>query len=100
MQIKKLYFKDDKYIESIQKEIKGADAILEINDKTKEAILSFTRGSGLIAKRKAQREAENICRSGFVLNSRERVAKGYRLIVKSQDYQGEQIFRAGPAYRL
>ena len=92
MHVIKLYFKDKNFIESVGKEIEGADAILQINEEEKEALLIFTRGASLIGKRMAQRQAENICRSGYILKSGERIAKGCRILVQQQDYQGERIF--------
>ena len=100
MQIKKLYFKDKKFIESIGKEIEGADAILEVNDQAKEAILTFTRGASIVGKSMAQRQAENLSRSGFILKSGERIAKGCRIIVRQSGNQEERTFQPGNANRL
>jgi len=52
------------------------EALLEINDATKTATLTFSAGSGLIAQRTAGRQARGICKSGF------QVKAGYRIGMK------------------
>ena len=93
MQITKLYFKDKKFIESVEKEIEGAAAIIQINDKEKETILSFTRGTSLVEKMMARRQAGNIYRSGFLLKSGELIGKGFKIKEKEEEYPGEGTYR-------
>ena len=52
------------------------DAMLEINEATKTATLTFSAGSGLITQRTAGRQARGICKSGFMVKA------GYRIGIK------------------
>lgn len=74
-----------------------AVAKLELNDNGK-AELTFSPGVGLITKRKASRQAESVCRSGFLLASGERVGSGLSLDVIEGDTLGEAHTREGYKY--
>jgi hypothetical protein len=52
------------------------EATLEINEATKEAVLTFASGSSLIAQRTAGRQARGICKAGYLVKA------GYRVGVK------------------
>ena len=77
-----LYYVDSEFIE-----IGGNEsATLEINESTKQAILTFVEGSSLIAQRTAGRQARGICKSGFAVKA------GYRIGLKCdlQEVRGEE----------
>jgi hypothetical protein len=78
----KLYYVDGEFTELGGNE----QAILEINEATKTARLTFLEGSSLITQRTAGRVARGICKSGYLLNA------GYRVGIKCdlEEIQGEK----------
>ncbi|MHA1975776.1 MAG: hypothetical protein ACW98F_07210 [Candidatus Hodarchaeales archaeon] len=77
-----LYYVDGEFIEVGGNE----SATLEINESTKQAVLTFIEGSSLIAQRTAGRQARGICRSGYAVKA------GYRIGLKCdlQEVRGEE----------
>jgi hypothetical protein len=92
----KLYFVDKEF-----RELGGnEEAVLEINDSTKTAILTFAEGTSLIAQRTAGRQARGICKSGFLLKAGYRVGK----LCDLQEVKGERgiddrLLQVGHHYR-
>lgn len=78
----------------------GADAHLEIilDGRGGKATLKFAQGVGLIARRTASRQAESICKSGFMLASGERVGIGAELEVLEADKLSDAHLREGYKY--
>ncbi len=74
-----------------------AEAHLEINPDGKKgiAILKFAGEAGLITRRTASRQAESVCKSGFMMASGERVGIGTSLEVLDGDKLSEVHLREG-----
>lgn len=74
-----------------------AEAHLELNPdgKTGTAILKFAGQAGLITRRTASRQAESVCKSGFLLSSGERVGVGNQLEVVDGDKISDIHLREG-----
>ncbi|MFX1286771.1 MAG: hypothetical protein ACFFB5_24245 [Promethearchaeota archaeon] len=78
----KLYYVDGEF-----RELGGnEDAVLEINEATKTATLSFSEGTSLISQRIASRQARGICKAGFMLKEGWRVGK----LCDLQEVKGER----------
>lgn len=77
----KLYYVNGEFTEVGGSE----DAVLEINEATRQAILTYTEGSSLITQRTAGRVARGICKSGYLVKA------GYRVGIKCdlQEVKGE-----------
>jgi hypothetical protein len=67
----KLFYIDGAFTEKSGNE----EAVLEINDATKQATLTFKEGSSLITQRTAGRQARGICKAGFLLSAGYRIGK-------------------------
>ncbi len=67
----KLFYVDGTFTEKSGNE----EAILEINDSTKKATLTFKEGTNLIVQRTAGRQARGICKAGFLLSAGYRIGK-------------------------
>jgi len=63
-----------------------------------KAKLTFTSEAGLIARRTASRQAESICKSGFLLKSGERIGLGMTLEVLEGDKLSDAHLREGHRY--
>ncbi|MHA2245992.1 MAG: hypothetical protein ACXADY_13600 [Candidatus Hodarchaeales archaeon] len=92
----KLYFVDKEFREMGGNE----EAVLEINDSTKTATLTFVPGTSLIAQRTAGRQARGICKSGFQLKAGYRIGK----LCDLQEVKGERgiddrLLQVGHHYR-
>ena len=89
------------YLESKDGFVEGnksdAAAKLEIEERGK-AELTFSPGVGLITRRKASRQAESVCKSGFLMASGERIGIGSKLDVVEGDPLGEAHLREGYKY--
>ena len=73
-------------------------AVMEIDDSKQIAKLTFTPDASLITRRKASRQAESVVKSGFLLQSGERVGIGYSLDVVEGDKLSEAHLREGHKY--
>ncbi|MHA2227491.1 MAG: hypothetical protein ACXAC8_19900 [Candidatus Hodarchaeales archaeon] len=78
----KLYFVDKEFQELGGNE----EAVLEINDNAKTAVLTFSPGTSLIAQRTAGRQARGICKSGFLIKAGYRIGK----LCDLQEVKGER----------
>ncbi len=94
--IVKLYFVDGEF-----RELSGnEEAVMEINETTKTATLSFTEGTSLITQRTAGRQARSICKAGFMLKEGWRVGKLCELKeVKGERTIHERLLQVGHEYR-
>ena len=80
----KLYFKDDEFVEKTEMQITGNElAVLEINTETNQAQLEFTDEITFVGKKVAERQSLSICKSGFLLQSGERIGIGCALTISS-----------------
>ena len=54
---------------------------VELEKSTKQVRLVLSRGTSLIERRTAMRQAESIARSGFLLSNGERIGRGWKLTI-------------------
>ncbi|OLS28768.1 MAG: hypothetical protein HeimC2_04980 [Candidatus Heimdallarchaeota archaeon LC_2] len=92
-----LNFIDGEFVETQSNDSK---ATLELSPSSSGGIakLTFSGEAGLISRRTASRQAENICRSGFLLKSGERVGNGMQLEIIEGDKLSEAHTRVGHKY--
>jgi hypothetical protein len=80
--ILKIYFKETAFIEEKNFNIFGSeDAFLEIKPNKREAQLTYKPECNFVIKKIIERQAQSICKSGFLLESGERIGRGYTLII-------------------
>ncbi|MFX1514974.1 MAG: hypothetical protein ACFFC6_01605 [Promethearchaeota archaeon] len=92
----KLYYVGGEFIEVGGNE----EAVLEIDDGTKVATLSFTEGTGLITQRTAGRQARGICKSGFLLKAGYRIGQNCDLReVKGERGIHDRLLQEGHKYK-
>lgn len=92
----KLYYVDGEFSETAGNE----EAVLEINEATRTAILYFSEGTGLITQRTAGRQARGICKSGFLLKSGWRVGQQCDLQeVKGERGIHDRLLQVGHEYK-
>ena len=78
----KLFFKDKEFLEEKKFQFSGSElAILEIRHEENVAELTFTSEINLIDRKIAERQAQSICKTGFLLESGERVGSGCTLVI-------------------
>ncbi len=99
MSVTKLLYKDKIFVEPEKNDTTGAIAVLELNDETKKAILTFTPETTLIDRRTSQRQAQGICKSGFLLNGGKRIGIGCNLEISSQDVITDRLLQSGHQYK-
>ena len=75
-------------------------AKLELLRAGKEGIakLSFSPDAGLILRRTASRQAESVCKSGFLLDTGERIGIGMTLEIIEADKLSDAHLREGHKY--
>ena len=81
MTLTKLFYRDEEFIETLETGMTGEKAVLELDDYKKTATLLFVPTASMVDKKIAQRQAQSICRIGYVLKSGIRIAVGYRFEV-------------------
>jgi len=82
MPVIKLFYKDKEYIEERKLQLPGSEqAILVIKQDEKIAELIFTPEITFVDRKVAERQAQSICKSGFLLESGERIGIGCTLVV-------------------
>ena len=99
MSVIKLLYKDKIFVEPEKNDTTGAIAVLELNDETKSATLTYTPETSLIDRRTSERQAKGICKSGFLLQGGKRVGMGCNLEVSSQDVITDRLLQSGHQYK-
>lgn len=99
MSVIKLLYKDKIFVEPEKNDAAGAIAVLELNDETKNAILTFTPETSLIDRRTSERQAKGICKSGFLLQGGQRIGMGCNLEISSQDIITDRLLQSGHQYK-
>lgn len=92
-----LTFINGEFVEG-NKNSEKAMAKLEVDAAQNKSTLTFTADAGLIARRTASRQAENVCKSGFLLASGERIGIGTTLEVVEGDKLSDAHMREGHKY--
>lgn len=92
----KLYYVDGEFAELGGNE----EAVLDIDEGSRTATLTFVEGSGLIAQRTAGRQARGICKAGFLLKAGYRVGKNCDLKeVKGERGIHDRLLQVGHKYK-
>lgn len=79
MTVTKLYYVDQEFTDTLEEGMTGESAVLELDDYKKTAKLLFVPTASMVDRKMAQRNAQSICRIGYVLKSGVRIAVGYDL---------------------
>ncbi|MHA2362743.1 MAG: hypothetical protein ACXAC7_02200 [Candidatus Hodarchaeales archaeon] len=80
-------------------EVDTASAVLEIDEETEKATLSYSKDAGIVDKRTAQRQAQSICKTGFLLSNSARVGAGTNLIVSVDEQLPDRLLQEGYKYK-
>lgn len=80
----KLYFVDREFVINPKSTV-DSEAEIEICITHRKVTLTFGETAGLIIKRITSIQAENISRSGYLLENGERVGLGFELIIKEEN---------------
>ncbi|MFW9778402.1 MAG: hypothetical protein ACFFE8_06060 [Candidatus Heimdallarchaeota archaeon] len=91
----RLIFKDGEFTEVRER---SGDAILHLDEVTQSAKLEYSEGTGLVLRRTARRQAENICKSGYQLKNGLRIGAGFDLVVEEDEIDG-RLLQTGHDYR-
>ncbi len=92
-----LSFVNKTFVEGKNSESKATLEIIP-DGKGGKATLTFSDDASLIERRTASRQAESICRSGFLLASGERIGIGTKLEVIDADKLSDAHLREGYKY--
>ncbi len=99
MTIINLIFKDKTFNELKNKKPEKADVILEINTELKESTLTFPTKTTLVDRRTAQRQAESICKVGYLMKTGQRIGQGSKLEIKNSKDIDENLTRPANVFR-
>ncbi len=91
----RLIFKERSFSEGREE---AGDAVLILDDATNTAKLEYSPDAGLIIRRTARRQADNIIRSGFLLANGKRVGTGFTLLDEEEKID-ERLLQEGHKYR-
>jgi len=91
----RLVFKNKTFTEGREE---AGDAVLFLDEATQSGKLEYSPEAGLILRRTARRQAESICKSGFLLATGKRIGAGFTL-VEEEDKIDERLLQEGHKYR-
>ena len=91
----RIVFKNGSFSEGREE---AGDAVLILDEATESAKLEFSPGTGLILRRTARRQAESICKSGFLLSNGKRIGLGFKL-ESDDDVIEDRLLQKGHDYR-
>ncbi len=74
------------------------DAVLILEESTQSGKLEYSPDAGLVLRRTARRQAESICKTGFLLATGKRLGAGFSL-VDEEDKIDERLLQIGHKYR-
>lgn len=96
----KLAYKDKIFEETSEKtDTSDVNAILEIDDANQKATLTYSPDAGLIDKRTAQRQAQGICKTGFMLANGQRVGVQCELVIAAEEKLPDRLLQEGYKYK-
>lgn len=90
----RLIFKDRNFSEGREQ---TGDAVLILDEATSTGKLEYSSNS-LILRRTARRQAESICKSGFLLSNGKRIGIGFKL-ESDEDKIEDRLLQKGYDYR-
>ena len=91
----RLVFKSNAFTEGREE---SGEAVLNLDEVTQTGKLEYSPEIGLILRRTARRQAESICKSGFLLATGKRVGAGFTL-QEEEDKIDERLLQEGHKYR-
>ncbi|MFX0015669.1 MAG: hypothetical protein ACFFB2_12105 [Promethearchaeota archaeon] len=91
----RLVFKNKSFTEGREE---TGDAVLILDEATQTGKLEYSPEAGLIMRRTARRQAESICRSGFLLATGKRIGAGFTLADEEEKID-ERLLQEGHKYR-
>ncbi len=91
----RLIFKERSFSEGREE---AGDAVLILDETTTTAKLEYSPDAGLIIRRTARRQADNIIRSGFLLANGKRIGTGFSLI-EEEERLDDRLLQEGHKYR-
>ena len=96
--VTKLAFKDKLFIEAESSAVDAA-AILSIDEDNGKATLTFTPAANLVDRRTAQRQAQSICKTGFLTQVGKRIGIDCKLDVSEVDSIADRLLQEGHRYK-
>lgn len=90
----RLVFKDGTFSEGREE---TGDAVLILDEATQTGKLEYA-SAGLVLRRTARRQAESICKSGFLLSNGKRVGVDFELL-SEEDTIDDRLKQTGHHYR-
>ncbi|MHA1968916.1 MAG: hypothetical protein ACW964_14070 [Candidatus Hodarchaeales archaeon] len=91
----RLIFKDRSFSEGREE---SGDAVLILDEGTSTAKLEYSPDAGLILRRTARRQADNIIRSGFLLANGKRIGAGFNFLDEDEKID-DRLLQEGHKYR-
>ncbi len=91
----RLIFKNRNFSEGREE---TGDALLILDEATSTGKLEYSPGTGLVLRRTARRQAESICKSGFLLSNGKRIGLGFKL-ESDEDKIEDRLLQKGYDYR-
>ena len=91
----RLIFKNRTFSEGREE---AGDAVLILDEATSTGKLEYSPGTGLVLRRTARRQAESICKSGFLLSNGKRIGIGFRLESDEEKIE-DRLLQKGYDYR-
>ncbi|MHA2239115.1 MAG: hypothetical protein ACXAB2_12200, partial [Candidatus Hodarchaeales archaeon] len=76
----------------------SGEAVLVLDEATQVGKLEYSGNVGLVLRRTARRQAESICKAGFLLGSGKRVGENFRLET-DEDRIDDRLKQTGHKYR-
>ena len=92
----RLVFKDRAFTEGREE---SGEAVLILDEATSTARLEYAAGTGLIMRRTARRQADNIVRSGYLLANGKRIGAGFKIDESDEDQIDDRLLQEGHKYR-
>ncbi|MFW9927984.1 MAG: hypothetical protein ACFFD1_01175 [Candidatus Thorarchaeota archaeon] len=94
--VQKLIFKDKLFIEG---EAADSTAVLTIDESNLKATLSYSSTANLVDRRTALRQAQSICKTGFLLSDGKRIGKDCKLEDIESDNIDDRLLQEGHKYK-
>ncbi|MFX0210858.1 MAG: hypothetical protein ACFFDT_33070 [Candidatus Hodarchaeota archaeon] len=91
----RLVFKNRQFSEGREE---SGEAVIILDEATQTAKLECSPDVGLVIRRTARRQAESICKSGFLLATGKRIGSGYTLQT-DEDKIDDRLLQQGHHYR-
>lgn len=96
----KLIYKDKVFTEAMgESAADSATAVLAIDETNGKALLTFSPEANLVERRTAQRQANSICKTGYLLSSGERVGGECMLDIAEEDQLPDRLLQEGHRFK-